>query len=90
MTIYSPYITEKRLKHFLPISREAIAKEKKIHVVTKAPSCRDAAKLDLYKNLEQQLQDIGVSVHHNGNMHEKLIFVDQGIAWSGSLNVQHL
>lgn len=87
MTIYSPYITEKRLKQFLPIFREAIAKGKKIRVVTKAPSCRDAAKLDLYKNLEQQLQDIGVSVHHNGNMHEKLIFVDQGIAWSGSLNV---
>jgi hypothetical protein len=36
--------------------------------------------------LEKILSDWGIAVIHKQGMHEKLIFIDDGILWSGSLN----
>lgn len=87
MTIYSPFFTENRLKQLLPIFKEAVAKGKRIKIVTKTLANRSADKRDDYRRWETQLRDIGVTIQYKNDMHEKLILVDSNIVWIGSLNV---
>ena len=86
MTIYSPFFTESRLKQLLPLFKEAVAKGRRIKIVTKTIANRSASQREFYKYWEKQLTDAGVAVEHKNDMHEKLILVDNNILWNGSLN----
>ena len=84
--IYSPFMTQARLGHLEPQIRAALERGVRVYVITKTHSERGKRELSGYRMLEQALTDWGVVVIHKRHMHEKLIFIDEDIVWSGSLN----
>lgn len=86
IVIYSPFITQDRTAFLLPQLQAAVARNVPIYVLTKHDSDRKKSELQQYRKLETQLSEIGVVVIHKKGMHEKLVFIDKDITWSGSLN----
>lgn len=86
VVIYSPFITANRLGQLAPDMRAAVERGVSVYVVTKTIEERGERDQVLYGELESALQAWGVDVLHKRQMHEKLVFIDRGILWSGSLN----
>jgi len=84
--IYSPFITQDRLAFLMPQLRAAAMREVSIFLITKSHSERSRQELFQIREMEAQLSAMGVVVVHKMRMHEKLVFIDDDITWSGSLN----
>lgn len=84
--IYSPFVTSDRLSFLLPQLLAAIERGVQIYVITKALSERSKSEQPMIRKFEKQLSEIGTVVIHKLRMHEKLVFIDEDITWSGSLN----
>lgn len=84
--LYSAFITQERLGQIGPHLKAAIERGVCIYVVTKARGERQKGEISRYQMLEQALEDWGIVVIHKRGMHEKLIFIDEDVLWSGSLN----
>jgi hypothetical protein len=87
VVIYSPFISRNRLGMLDPHLRAAVERGVSVFVVTKTLGERRAAELSEYRMMERALADWGMVVVHKRNMHEKLVFVDDGVLWEGSMNV---
>ena len=86
VVIYSSFITENRIAQLeLPL-KAAVGRGLQVFVVTKAVADRPRHDAPSYRRLEQTLADWGLVVVHKRNMHEKLVFLDDDVLWSGSLN----
>ena len=86
MIIYSPFMTEKRLSTLMPLFQEAVNLGRQIIIVTKSRNNRGKRELAGYIRCEEQLEKIGVKIVYKGDMHEKLIVIDDNVLWNGSLN----
>ena len=86
VVIYSPFITSERLSQIEPQLRAVIERGVRAYLVTKARGDRQKSELSVYRFLEDTLANWGVVVIHKRRMHEKLVFIDDTILWSGSLN----
>ncbi len=86
VVIYSPFVTANRVAQLEPQLRAAIERNVAVYVVTKALGDRGARDQSTYRSLERALTDWGVVVVHKRNMHEKVVFIDDDLLWSGSLN----
>lgn len=84
--IYSPFITPDRVAFILPQLQAAVERDVEVYVITKDISERLKSDLLRVRATEKQLSDIGVVVIHKLRMHEKLVFIDEDLTWSGSLN----
>jgi hypothetical protein len=84
--IYSPFITQDRLAFLMPQLRAAAMRGVSIFVITKSHSERSRPELPQIRAMEAELSALGAVVVHKMRMHEKLVFVDDDITWSGSLN----
>ncbi len=84
--IYSPFATTDRVSFLLPQIQAAIGKGVEVYVVTKALSERSKSELSTIRKIEGQLAKVGIAVIHKLRMHEKLVFIDEDVTWSGSLN----
>lgn len=84
--IYSPFITQDRLTFLMPQMQAAIQRGVLVFLITKAHSERTKSEISQIRRLEAQLSEIGVIVMHKKGMHEKLVFIDEDVLWSGSLN----
>jgi hypothetical protein len=84
--IYSPFATIDRVSFLLPQLQAAVERGVEVYVVTKALSERSRHELSTIKVLENQLTQTGIAVIHKLRMHEKMVFVDEDVTWSGSLN----
>lgn len=84
--IYSPFATTDRVSFLLPQLQAAIERGVEVYVITKALSERSRTELSTIKKIEAQLAEIGMAVIHKLRMHEKLVFIDEDVTWSGSLN----
>lgn len=84
--IYSPFITANRLGQLEPQLKAAVERGIRVSVVTKTIEERGERDQAPYGDLEATLRDWGIELLHKRQMHEKLVFVDHGILWSGSLN----
>lgn len=84
--IYSPFVTTDRVSFLLPQLQAAVERGVKVYVITKALSERSRAELPTIRMIEAQLEKVGVAVIHKLRMHEKLVFIDDDVTWSGSLN----
>ena len=84
--IYSPFITLDRLAFLLPQFQGAIERGVQIYIITKALSERSNTELSTIRKIEKQLSEINAIIIHKLRMHEKLVFIDDDITWSGSLN----
>lgn len=88
MIIYSAFMTENRLSRLLPAFMDAVSQGKEIVIVTKELSERGKMERSAYEACERALHNCGdrVKIIHKHGMHEKLILVDDKVAWIGSLN----
>jgi hypothetical protein len=86
IVIYSPFITADRLAYLEVPLKAAIERGVRVYVVTKPGKDRSTSERAKYRRLEQFLSESGICVVHKRNMHEKFVFVDEEILWSGSLN----
>lgn len=84
--IYSPFATTDRVSFLLPQLQAAIGRSVEVYVITKALSERSKSEMSSIRKIEDQLEQIGIAVIHKLRMHEKLVFIDDDITWSGSLN----
>jgi len=84
--IYSPFMTQDRLTFLMPQIQAAIQRGVLVFVITKAHSERTKSEISQIRRLEAQLSEIGVIVMHKKGMHEKLVFIDDDVLWTGSLN----
>lgn len=85
VVIYSPFITQDRLGVLEPHIKAAVERGVAVTVVTK-PHMERGSDQRTYRFLEQTLADWGITVIHKLRMHEKLVFIDDSLLWSGSLN----
>ena len=84
--IYSPFMTQDRLAFLMPQLQAASFRGVAVFIITKSHSERSQSELAHIRRMEKQLSEIGVVVVHKMRMHEKLVFIDDDITWSGSLN----
>jgi len=84
--IYSPFMTQDRLSFLMPQLQAASLRGVAVFIITKSHSERSKSELGHIRRMEEHLSEIGVVVMHKMRMHEKLIFIDDDITWSGSLN----
>jgi len=84
--IYSPFMTQDRLSFLMPQLQAASLRDIDVFIITKSHSERSKSELGHIRRMEKQLSEIGVVVMHKMRMHEKLVFIDDDITWSGSLN----
>jgi AAA domain-containing protein/phospholipase D-like protein len=89
IVIYSPFMTSNRLGQVLPQLRAAVERGVEVFVFTKSlePPDRRKSEIANYQAMEKRLSSTGIRVIHKPRMHEKLVFIDRDIAWTGSLNV---
>ncbi len=87
IVIYSPFMANDRLAALAPHIQAASARGVELFVVTKTLSERAKREQDQYRHMEQALAQWGAAVIHKLHMHEKLVFVDDSVLWTGSLNV---
>ena len=84
--IYSPFMTQDRVAFLMPQLQAAVSRGVFIIIITKSLSERSASEVSQIRRIETQLTEIGVVIMHKMRMHEKLVFIDDDITWSGSLN----
>jgi hypothetical protein len=70
----------------MPQLQAATSRDVEVFIITKSHSERPTSTLSQIKRMEDQLSQVGVVVKHKMRMHEKLVFIDDEITWSGSLN----
>lgn len=83
LVIYSPFIHSNRLSDLMGDLRNAVDRGIKVYVVTRKVS-RENRQL---QTLIGELADVGVEVIQVDKLHEKLAFIDEDVAWAGSLNI---
>ena len=86
IVIYSPFLTQDRVSFLLPQLQAARDRDVDIYVITKSHSERNKSELQTIMMIEHQLSKIEIIVMHKLRMHEKLVFIDESVLWSGSLN----
>ena len=86
LVIYSPFLSQNRLGELQSVLRAAVERSIKIFVITKALQDRTRHEMANYRRLERALVQWDIRVIHKSKMHEKLVFVDDDVVWTGSLN----
>lgn len=85
--IYCAFMTEKAVAPLLPYFKDAISRRCSIIIITKDYDEFRGTMLQQKKQCESILKQTGIQIIHRKNMHHKLIFIDNSIAWIGSLNI---
>ncbi len=86
LVIYSPFITADRLAALELHFKAAVDRQVRVYVITKPRAERNKRDSASYQILENALVSWGATLIHKIGMHEKLVFVDDDVVWSGSLN----
>jgi hypothetical protein len=86
VVLYSPFLTPNRVGFLEPHLRALVERGVLTYVITKTLGERATGQQETVARIEQALADWGVRVLHKRHMHEKLVFIDEDILWSGSLN----
>ncbi len=84
--IYSPFLTKDRVAFLQLALRAAVDRGVDVYVITKTRGERTPNEAERAADVEAALTEWGVFIIHKLHMHEKLVFVDKRILWSGSLN----
>lgn len=82
ITIFSPFIHANRLADVMTELRAAMDRGVKVTVVT-----RPAGKESNTAKLISEVKAAGAAVVERSQLHEKLAFIDERVAWFGSLNI---
>jgi hypothetical protein len=86
LVIYSPFLTPDRVGMLEPHLRAALQRGVRVYLVTKTLEERSVGQRETSRGIEDILTRWGITVVHKFYMHEKLVFIDDELLWSGSLN----
>lgn len=86
IVIFSPFMAKDRLSNVLPALQTAINRGITIYVITKPCSEFRKSEQSNKRACERILVSNGIGIIHKKKMHEKLVFIDSSILWTGSLN----
>lgn len=84
--IYSPFITKDRITYLQPCFQAAIERNVSIYIITKSIQERSKREMESYNEIEDHVKKMGCNLIHKKGMHEKIVFIDNEVLWSGSLN----
>jgi hypothetical protein len=86
VVFYSAFLTPDRVGFLEPHLRRLVERGIPTYVITKTIGERSPGQQATATRIEHAFADWGVRVLHKLRMHEKLVFIDDDILWSGSLN----
>jgi hypothetical protein len=86
VVFYSAFLTPDRVGFLEPHLRALTERGIPTYVITKTIGERSPGQQATASRIERALGEWGVRVLHKRHMHEKLVFIDEDILWSGSLN----
>ena len=75
-----------KAKNEKPQLQAAIERGVTIFIITKSLQDRNKTETVTYREIEEHISRIGIVLIHKMKMHEKLVFIDDDIVWTGSLN----
>ncbi|MEW6657110.1 MAG: DEAD/DEAH box helicase family protein [Thermodesulfobacteriota bacterium] len=85
--IVSPFVTRRRAMQMLPHLKAAMAKKVSVVVVTRPiNSYKDQVRSTLEETL-YSVQNTGIRLLFQANIHQKFAVIDQKIVWYGSINL---
>jgi AAA domain/PLD-like domain len=87
VTIFSPFITVRRSGQFLSLIRSKVANGVRVKIFTRPPEQQSPSMADGAREAIESLKSAGADVELRMRAHEKLVFIDDAITYSGSLNV---
>ena len=88
IVIESPYLTERRTRHFAPLFKKLAQRKVKIRINTRRPACHSSEMCQQAKASIKILLENGVKVYtYNDLRHRKLAIIDKRILWEGSMNI---
>ncbi len=84
--IVSPFVSRRRVQDLKPCILDVLRRGVKLEIVT-----RPVAQMDFGVEALQQLESWGCAVKYRPKTHEKIVFIDNCVAYYGSLNtLSHL
>lgn len=86
IAIFSGFITTARVASYERMFRDCIQRGVKIRCVTRPPSRNGSMSFEEGVAALNKLEEIGCVVDTRWDIHEKVILIDDEIAWVGSLN----
>ena len=86
VVIFSGFSTPKRIAFWSDIFRQKISEGVKIRCITRSPKNQGNIDVETAQEAIEQLVNLGVIVDLRQQIHEKTIFIDEDILWTGSLN----
>lgn len=86
IVVFSGFITPERAARMGDLFRQKIQQGVKVRCVTRPPNRNGSIPEDLGKSALSSLEAIGVVIDLRHEIHEKVVLIDNRIAWFGSLN----
>ncbi len=86
VVIYSGFITEQRVAAYEALFRQKKAEGVSVRCVTRPPKNNGSIPVEQGKAALDGLERLGCIVDTRGEIHEKVVIVDDEILWHGSLN----
>ncbi len=87
IVIFSAFCTEKRTAYWGDILRQKKEEGVKIRVVTRGPVNQGATLKETATLALKSLIKLKINVDLRRDIHHKMVFIDDDVVWSGSLNV---
>lgn len=86
IAIYSGFYTANRVGDLLPILLGKLAEGIKIKIVIPPPSRNGSISYEDSEMIAEKIESFGILVEFRAKIHQKVVLVDEDVAWFGSLN----
>jgi len=86
IVVFSGFITQERAAHMGDLFRQKIAQGVKVRCVTRPPNRNGSIPEEQGRAALAALESLGVVIDLRNDIHEKVVLIDNQIAWFGSLN----
>jgi hypothetical protein len=86
IVIFSAFITPERAAQMGDVLRSKVAEGVKVRCITRPPNRNGSMADELGKTALTALESLGVAIDLRNEIHEKVVLIDNRVAWFGSLN----
>jgi hypothetical protein len=86
IVVFSGFVTQERAAQMGDLFRERLANGVKVRCVTRPPNRNGTIPEEQGRTALTALEALGVAIDLRNDIHEKIVLIDNKIAWFGSLN----
>jgi hypothetical protein len=86
IVVFSGFVTQERAAQMGDLFRERLANGVKVRCVTRPPNRNGTIPEEQGRAALTALESLGVAIDLRNDIHEKIVLIDNQIAWFGSLN----